>query len=123
MVMSALVAATAIATMSACSADDDQPTDSAAVGARGAAQTPPPMRTVGDQRAGKVADDAPVRLRGRAVSKIDDDEYRFTDRTGVIRLDVGDRPAGGPLPLDRQITVDGTYDRGDGEVDVTAWHD
>ncbi|MGH3491292.1 MAG: NirD/YgiW/YdeI family stress tolerance protein [Actinopolymorphaceae bacterium] len=104
-----------------CSGNDGEP-DPSVVDAAGKTPTHGPTRTVADLIGGKVSDDEAVRLRGRATRKIDEDEYTFKDSTGTIRMDLEDEAPAMKLPLNVRITVDGVYDRGDREVDVTMWH-
>jgi uncharacterized protein YdeI (BOF family) len=63
---------------------------------------------------------AMVYLEGAALERTgDDDEYLFSDGTGVIRLDVDTSAGDGPLPLFELIGIEGTV--ASDEIDVSRW--
>jgi|GEM_PF-3714464 len=62
---------------------------------------------------------ANVYLLGAALEQVDDDEYLFSDGTGVITIDVDEPASEDELPLFELIGIGGTVDSG--EVDVTRW--
>jgi uncharacterized protein YdeI (BOF family) len=76
--------------------------------------------TVAAINAGHVANRGKVVLRGRALTRIDADEYLFADGTGQLRLDL-ETDTVQALPLNKLVWVTGVYDRDDREVDVTRW--
>ena len=63
-----------------------------------------------------------VSLEGSALSQIDDDEYMFSDGTGVIEISIDATDAEVDVPLFTLIGIEGTVvtDEID-EIDVTAW--
>ena len=63
---------------------------------------------------------AMVYLEGAALEQADDDdEYLFSDGTGVIRIDVDSDAGEGELPLFELIGIEGTL--ASDEIDVSRW--
>ena len=60
-----------------------------------------------------------VYLEGAALEQLDEEEYLFSDGTGVITIDVDEGVGEGELPLFTLIGVEGTV--ASGEVDVSRW--
>ena len=58
-------------------------------------------------------------LEGAALEQTDEDEYLFSDGTGVITIDVGEDAGEGELPLFELIGIEGTV-AGE-EVVVSRW--
>lgn len=63
--------------------------------------------------------EAMVYLGGAALEQTDDEEYLFSDGTGVITIDVDEDAGEGPLPLFKLIGIEGTV--ASDEIDVSAW--
>ena len=60
-----------------------------------------------------------VYLEGAALEQTDDDEYLFSDGTGVITIDVDENAGEGELPLVELIGIEGTVAAD--EIDVSRW--
>ena len=61
-----------------------------------------------------------VYLEGAALEQTDDDdEYLFSDGTGVITIDVDENAGEGELPLFELIGIEGTVAAD--EIDVSRW--
>ena len=61
-----------------------------------------------------------VYLEGAALEQTDDDdEFMFSDGTGVIRIDVDENAGEGELPLFELIGIEGTV--ASDEIDVSRW--
>ena len=60
-----------------------------------------------------------VYLEGAALEQTDDDEYLFSDGTGVITIDVDENAGEGELPLFDLIGIEGTGAAE--EIDVSRW--
>jgi len=63
--------------------------------------------------------EATVYLEGAALEQLDDEEYLFSDGTGVITIDVDADAGEGELPLFELIGVEGTV--ASDEIDVSRW--
>jgi uncharacterized protein YdeI (BOF family) len=63
--------------------------------------------------------EANVYLQGAALEQIDDDEFMFSDGTGVIKIDVDDDAGEGELPLFELIGIEGTL--ASNEIDISRW--
>ncbi len=62
---------------------------------------------------------AMVYLEGAALEQVDDEEFLFSDGTGVITIDVDEGTGDGMPPLFELIGIEGTV-AGDG-IDVSRW--
>ena len=64
-------------------------------------------------------DDQKASLRGRIVSHIKGDHYKFEDDTGSITVDIDDDefPAGQSIGADQQVELQGEFDRDDDGVE------
>ena len=62
---------------------------------------------------------AEVYLEGAALEEVDEEEYLFSDGTGVIRIDVDEDAGEGELPLFELIWIEGTV--ASDEIDVHHW--
>ena len=61
-----------------------------------------------------------VYLEGAALEQTDDDdEFMFSDGTGVIKIDVDENAGEGELPLFELIGIEGTV--ASDEIDVSRW--
>jgi len=61
-----------------------------------------------------------VYLEGAALEQTDDDdEFLFSDGTGVIKIDVDENAGEGKLPLFELIGIEGTV--ASDEIDVSRW--
>ncbi len=61
-----------------------------------------------------------VYLEGAALEQTDDDdEFLFSDGTGVITIDVDEEAGEGPLPLFELVGIEGTVAAD--EIDVSRW--
>jgi uncharacterized protein YdeI (BOF family) len=60
-----------------------------------------------------------VRLEGSALARLSDEDYMFSDGSGVIVIDIDTTDAGTDLPLFTLIGLEGTV--ASDEVDVTTW--
>ena len=63
--------------------------------------------------------EAMVYLEGAALEQTDDDEFLFSDGTGVVTIHVDEDAGDGPPPLFKLIGIEGTMDSD--EIDVSAW--
>ena len=64
-------------------------------------------------------DETPVVLVGRIVERIRDEQYRFRDESGEIRLDVGEEIwRGAQVGPETLVRVTGEIDRGLRSVDI-----
>ncbi len=63
--------------------------------------------------------EAMVYLEGAALAQTDDDEYLFSDGTGVIAIDVDESAGEGELPLFTLIGIEGTVAAD--EIDASHW--
>jgi len=90
---------------------------SIAIGAPVLAQDEAAPATISQIDAGEAT--GTVYLEGAALERIDDDEYLFSDGTGVIELDINTSAADAEVPLFTLIGVDGTV--ASDEIDVTNW--
>ena len=86
--------------------------------------TPPPtlptIDTVADILSGKVKVGERVILIGEAIERIDSDDYRFSDGTGVFRFDIQDGIPGlsQDIPLNTCGIFSGILDGSEVEVDA-----
>lgn len=89
-----------------------------AVAAPVAAQAEVAQTTISAIERGEA--EAVVYLEGAALYQEDDeDEYLFSDGTGVVMIDVDDADGGGELPLFELMGIEGRV-AGD-EIDVSRW--
>lgn len=90
---------------------------SIAIGAPVLAQDEATPSTISQIDAGEAT--GTVYLEGAALERTDDDEYLFSDGTGVIEIDIDTSAADAEVPLFTLIGVDGTV--ASDEIDVTNW--
>ena len=63
--------------------------------------------------------EAMVYLEGAALEQLDEEEYLFSDGTGVITIEVDEDAGVGELPLFQLIGIEGTV--ADDEIEVSRW--
>jgi uncharacterized protein (TIGR00156 family) len=80
-----------------------------------------PVTTVAQIKAQPVNNQSVV-LQGQITQKIGDEEYLFTDGSGMIVLDVDDDVPASAVPLNTPVKVFGKIDveKGRVEIDVTG---
>jgi uncharacterized protein YdeI (BOF family) len=73
--------------------------------------------TISKIAAGEVA--GVVQLEGAVLERLDDEEYLFSDGTGVISIDIDTSTADTDLPLFTLIGIEGSV--ASDEIDVRRW--
>ncbi|HEX7034623.1 MAG TPA: NirD/YgiW/YdeI family stress tolerance protein [Pseudomonadales bacterium] len=91
---------------------------SAAGHANAQGDDPQNVRTVTAAEASDLPDDTHVRVEGRIVRSLGDEEYEFRDHTGTMRVEIDDDIWNGQIDPNRRVVLIGELDQDASDVEV-----
>lgn len=79
---------------------------------------PQNVRTVTAAEAANLPDDTRVRVEGRIVRSLGDEEYEFRDDTGTMRVEIDDDDWDGQMDPNRRVVLIGELDQDANDVEL-----